>query len=193
MDNSATIIAILGAGSATRFGGGKLDADLRGQALGLAALRVAEQVGAGVIYVTGPQAPRFLAAVDHRAKLIVNERPEQGMGRSLALAAAQARMTGAQRLLVMLGDMPFVSGATLQRLCDAVGPGGAAACRYPDGTLGPPACFDGALFAELERLDGDHGARGVLGDPQRTIALAVDPDELRDVDRPEELAALNRD
>ena len=92
----------------------------------------------------------------------------------------------------MLGDMPFVSKESLQRLCDAVRPQGAAACRYPGGAPGPPACFDAALFPELAQLEGDRGGRGVLNDPDRTVQLWVDAAELRDIDSREELAALNR-
>ena len=192
MDNRSPLIAILGAGRATRFGGGKLDAVLRGQPLGLWALRTAQQLGAPILYVAGPQPPQFLAATDHLADVIVNGAPERGMGHSLALAAAHARSAGARQLLVMLGDMPFVSKESLQRLCDAVRPQGAAACRYPGGAPGPPACFDAALFPELAQLEGDRGGRGVLNDPDRTVQLWVDAAELRDIDSREELAALNR-
>ena len=193
MDKRATLIAILGAGRATRFGGGKLDAGLRGQPLGLWAFRTAQQLGGPIVYVTGPQPPRFLAATDHLADVIVNDAPERGMGHSLALAAAHARSAGAQQLLVMLGDMPFVSRASLERLCAAVPLQGAAACRYPDGASGPPACFDAALFSELEQLAGDRGGRSVLNNPDRAVQLRIDAAELRDVDSRDALAALNRE
>jgi CTP:molybdopterin cytidylyltransferase MocA len=49
-------------------------------------------------------------------------------------------------LLVMLADMPCVSPDLLRALLAA---GGTAASVYPDGRLGPPACFDADDFPAL--------------------------------------------
>jgi molybdenum cofactor cytidylyltransferase len=90
------------------------------------------------------------------------------------------------------GDMPLVSTDTLRRLCETTRADGAAACRYPDGRLGSPACFDAALFSKLEQIEGDRGAQSVLNDTDNTIGLPVDPSELYDVDSAEDLLDLNR-
>ncbi|MEQ1640374.1 MAG: nucleotidyltransferase family protein, partial [Novosphingobium sp.] len=67
--------------------------------------------------------------------------------------------------------------------------GGSSACQYGDDTFGPPACFGRELFARLEQLDGDKGARGLL---RGAVALNVPPSELFDVDTAEQLADLNQ-
>ena len=45
----------------------------------------------------------------------------------------------------------------------------------------PPAYFGRPHFAHLMGLEGDKGARGLVGDPQRLIAS---PGELTDFDTP---------
>ncbi len=175
-----------------RFGSRKLDADLHGQAIGFWPIRTAQRLGCPVVIVTGLQAPQFLAEATDPPKVIVNPDPARGMGGSIAIASAYARQQQARRLLIMLGDVPFVSPDTLRRLCEATPALGAAACRYPSGKLGPPACFDAELFPELERLEGDHGARRLLNDTDLTVGLPVDPEELRDIDTVEDLRELSR-
>ena len=53
-----------------------------------------------------------------------------------------------------------------------------------------PACFPADLFPALEALTGDGGAAQVLrGWPDVTL-IETPPDELRDVDRPGDLAEI---
>lgn len=147
---------------------------------------MAQCLGSPVVYITGRQRPAFL---DAAVTTISNFEPERGLGSSIALAARHAQTVSAERLLVMLGDMPFVSVPTLQRLIELTAANGATACRYDDQTLGPPACFGSALFAQLEELDGDKGARALLRD---AAALDVAPRELLDIDTAEQLAEFNQ-
>jgi CTP:molybdopterin cytidylyltransferase MocA len=173
-------IAILAAGGATRFGGGKLDADCAGKPLGRWALDAALAVPhARLAVVVGDPAPEFAEGCE----LLKNERAAEGLGTSAALAARWAE--DADALLIMLADMPLVSSETLRTLASA---GGAAAVRYPGGKPGVPACFPAALFPALERLAGDSGAAQVLRDLANVILVETSEEELRDVDRPEDLA-----
>jgi molybdenum cofactor cytidylyltransferase len=164
-----------------------LEAALHGRPLGLWPLEVAQRLGRPVVYITGSKVLSFLDPA--QAKVITNPDLSRGLGRSIALAASHARAAGAERLLVMLGDMPFVSAETLQRLIEQTPTTGASACRYGDGALGPPACFGSDLFEQLTQLDGDTGARHLL---RQATALVVDERELRDVDTAQQLAELNR-
>jgi CTP:molybdopterin cytidylyltransferase MocA len=129
--------------------------------------------------VVGNPVPNFARECD----VLVNARANEGLGTSAALAAQWA--AGSDALLILLADMPLVSTATLEKLVDACGP---AAVRYPGDKPGAPACFPADLFAALEALTGDSGAAHVLrGVPSLTL-VETSAEELRDVDRPEDLA-----
>jgi len=173
-------IALLAAGGATRFGGGKLDADCAGWPLGRWALDAALAVPHDrLAVVVGDPVPDF--ALGH--ELLTNERAAQGLGTSAALAARWA--AGSEALLILLADMPLVSAATLTRLAEANGP---AAVAYPGHEPGAPASFPAALFGKLEALTADSGAAHVLRDLATLTLIEAPAEELRDVDRPEDLA-----
>jgi CTP:molybdopterin cytidylyltransferase MocA len=172
-------IALLAAGGATRFGGGKLDADCAGKPLGRWALDAALLVPYDrLAVVVGDPAPEFARGCE----LLVNERAAEGLGTSAALAARWAR--GSDALLMMLADMPLVSVATLRKLAAATG---SAAVAYPGGKPGAPACFPAALFPALEALTGDSGAAQVLRGLANVTLIETSAEERRDVDQPEDL------
>lgn len=175
-------IALLAAGGATRFGGGKLDADCAGKPLGHWALEAALAVPhERLAVVVGDPAPGFAQGCE----LLINDRAAEGLGTSAALAARWA--AGSDALLIGLADMPLISTRTLRRLAEARLP---AAVAYAGGKPGAPACFPAALFPALEALSGDSGAAHVLRGLGGVTQVEVPPEELRDVDRPEDLAAV---
>jgi CTP:molybdopterin cytidylyltransferase MocA len=175
-------IALLAAGGATRFGGGKLDADCAGKPLGRWALEAARTVEhERLAVVVGDPVPEFARGCE----LLVNERAAEGLGTSAALAARWAQ--GCDALLILLADMPLVVPDTLRKIREANAP---AAVAYPGSRPGAPACFPADLFPALEALTGDGGAAQVLrGWPDVTL-IETPPDELRDVDRPGDLAEI---
>jgi CTP:molybdopterin cytidylyltransferase MocA len=173
-------VALLAAGGATRFGGGKLDAPCAGKPLGRWALEAALAVPhERLAVVVGDPAPEFAQGCER----LVNERAAEGLGTSAALAARWAESCDA--LLVLLADMPLVSARTLRTLAESGGP---AAVAYPGNKPGAPACFPALLFPALERLIGDSGAAQVLRRLPGVTVIEVPREELRDVDRPEDLA-----
>ncbi|WP_054530492.1 NTP transferase domain-containing protein [Erythrobacter sp. SG61-1L] len=184
-------IALLAAGSARRFGGGKLDAMLGGKRLGRYALDAALALGRGTpLIVVGPEAAAFAleARAEGLATPIVNPLAQEGLGTSVALAARHAADAGADRLLLLAADMPLVSPATLAALIEACG--NAPACvRHADGHPGIPACFPSASFAALAALGGDKGAGALLRTAEVAV-LEVSLRELRDVDTVAELEQL---
>jgi molybdenum cofactor cytidylyltransferase len=182
-------IALLAAGSATRFGGGKLDADLQGKPLGRHALDTALALKQSpVLIVVGEQVPTF-ARESSQAEIIHNPDAADGLGTSVALAARHAADGGSMALLLLAADMPLVSGATLRRLVDACAPGVPSAVVHPDGHPGIPACFPRDWFAALQGLAGDQGAGKLLRGSGQVRTIAVPAAELADVDRPDDLAA----
>lgn len=59
---------------------------------------------------------------------------------------------------------------------------------YPRNKPGAPALFPPELFPALQALTGDSGAAQVLRGLQNVTLIQIPAEELRDVDRPEDLA-----
>jgi molybdenum cofactor cytidylyltransferase len=183
-------IALLAAGKAERFGGGKLDADLRGKPLGQHALDAALALDQGpVLLVVGDPVPAFALAADC-VNLLPNASAAEGLGTSVALAAQRADEQGAMALLLLAADMPLVSETTLRRLVDVCAPGVPSAVRHPDGHPGIPACFPRDWFEALQTLTGDKGAGALLRGSHTVRTIAAPDDELADVDTSDDLAGL---
>ena len=186
---SGLAVALLAAGGARRFGGGKLDAELSGKPLGRWALETALSLAAERLAVVVAEPPPEFARAGG-CELLVNPSADEGLGTSAALAARWAAGTASDALLILLADMPLVTPETLRRLAEAGLSGKPAAVAYPGGHPGAPACFPSALFPALEALTGEAGAARVLRGRTDVALVEAAADELRDVDRPEELAEL---
>jgi len=179
-------IAVLAAGSARRFGGGKLDADCAGKPLGRWALEAARSLGPDALaVVVGDEALRFAEG----AELVRNPYAGKGLGTSVAAAARWAIERKADALLIMLADMPLVTGGMLRELAEGPLP---AAAIHPGGKPGAPACFPAGQLSAVQALQGDGGAGALLRDHDGVRLVACDAAELRDVDRPEDLAEVER-
>ncbi|KMY69299.1 hypothetical protein AAU61_04605 [Desulfocarbo indianensis] len=189
--------AVLAAGEGRRFGGGKQTALLGGHPLVCWPVQAALQAGLhGVLVVTGSHGPAVRRALpaDSRVEALINPQPEQGMGGSLALAARRARELDAVGLVMLLGDMPFVTARSIAQVAGAAeeAPAGAAAGEVA-GKRSHPVAFMRRHFDELAGLGGDKGARDVLARLRTGLALVgVEPQSRLDVDNLEDLAEANR-
>lgn len=182
------LAAVLAAGQARRFGGGKLDAACADRPLGCWALQAVERAGlARRVIIVPEQAPRF--AVRSGWSLIVNRVAGDGLGTSLACAAQAAISCGAGALLVLLADMPLVDADLLRRLLTAGAP---AAIKHAPGRPGVPALLPASAFAHLSELAGDRGAARLLRDIDGLSLLDAPADALLDVDDPAGLQAAAR-
>lgn len=184
----APLVAVLAAGLATRFGGGKLDAECAGKPLGSWVIETVKGAGLvpGVI-ITGPTAPAF-AAIATGWELIANPDPAAGLGSSLALAASHAHAAG-RDLLVVLADMPLIQPAHLCALIDA---NGVSATQHADGMLGVPAYFPLASLGPLLRAGGKRGAAHFLRQCQDLTIIEPARETLLDVDCREDLATVRQ-
>lgn len=171
------LVAVLAAGRASRFGGGKLDADLAGKPVGRWVLEAIRNAGlAPGVIVIGPDTPRFAEGDGWQS--VVNDRPEQGLGSSLALAAGQT--TGG--LLVLLADMPLVMPSHIAALAAAP-----SATLWPGGKPGVPAHFSATDLPLLRSLTGDRGAGPFLAAMPELRLVEAPSEMLIDIDRPEDL------
>lgn len=178
---------LLAAGRSRRFGqADKLEAQIDGLPLRLhAAGTIARLPLAHRIVVTGPEPAAWPGFT-----IVVNDHPDAGMARSVALGVVAARACGAEAVLIALADMPFVTEDHFRRLL-AAGTAPGSRIGSSDGrTLLPPALFGADWFDALAALDGDRGARALLDGADRIEAA---PESLIDIDRPSDIAAMTID
>jgi molybdenum cofactor cytidylyltransferase len=181
---------ILAAGRSSRMGRNKLLLDLEGKPILCHA--VDQALGAGlseVVVVSGHQASKVREALGDRAVKVVEAR-EHKLGMSASLKAG-IRSLGPKcdAALVMLGDMPQVSAPLIRSLIAAYNPleGRSIVVPTVDGKRGNPVLFDRRYFEEMLALEGDVGARHLIGthDDQVAEVAVDDPAVFTDVDTPE--------
>jgi molybdenum cofactor cytidylyltransferase len=184
---------ILAAGRSTRMGGpNKLVAQIGGKPLvRIAAEEALASRARPVIVVTGHDRERVEAALAGLAVEIVhNPNFADGLSTSLkaGLGAVPPDVDGA---VVCLGDMPQVRAALIDRLTAAFDPERGALIVVPtiDGSRGNPVVWSRRFFPELMALNGDVGARQVIGRYAEAVAEVpvTDRAALVDVDTPEAL------
>ncbi len=111
--------------------------------------------------VVGGGGAAVLSGVGFEGVEVVSN-PAYGEGCSSSIAAAVGRVDDACDVLVlMLGDQPGVTAATVSALLAGRGDAALAACRYSDGR-GHPMAFGRSVFGELASLHGDKGVWKLL-------------------------------
>lgn len=177
------------AGRAERFGGGKLLARIDGEALLDRTLHSLLDAGLDrVVVVTARGADLDAAGVlaDPRVTRVVNPDPSRGMFSSIQ--AGLAAVDG-DPLLVLPGDMPFVSPATIAGLVSACVARRSVIVPAHGGRRGHPVAFPGPLREDLLREPAGSSLKAALtATGIGWIELPVgDAGVLRDVDVPEDL------
>jgi molybdenum cofactor cytidylyltransferase len=181
---------ILAAGRSSRMGRNKLLLDLEGKPILCHAVDQALAAGLSeIVVVSGHQAAKVREALGDRAVKVVEAR-EHKLGMSASLKAGiRALGPKTEAALVMLGDMPQVSAPLLRRLMAAYNPleGRSIVVPTVDGKRGNPVLFDRRYFAEMLALEGDVGARHLIGahDDQVAELSVEDAAVFTDVDTPE--------
>jgi CTP:molybdopterin cytidylyltransferase MocA len=186
---------VLAAGEGRRFGGGKQLAPLEGRPLLEHALTAAAQAELDPrLVVLGANAERILATVDlHGHEVVLCPDWREGLAASLRAGVSAARTTGAEAILITLGDQPRVGAEAIARVLAARGgPEGvsdAVRASY-DGVPGHPALLERSLFDALLALRGDEGARGVFKSANTHLVPCDDVAVPTDVDVIGDLATL---
>jgi molybdenum cofactor cytidylyltransferase len=187
---------VLGAGRSSRMGGpNKLLAEIGGRPLIRIAVDEALKSRARpVVVVTGHQRERVESALSSLpVKFVHNPNFAEGLGTSLktGIAALGAEVDGA---IVCLGDMPQVDAPMIDRLIGALDPDKGALVAVPtiDGKRGNPVAWSRRFFADLMTVEGDIGARYLIGRyPEAVVEVPLaGTAALTDVDTPEALEAV---
>ncbi len=146
-----------------------------------------------VIVVTGHERGKLAAALAHLpVRLVHNPHYEEGLASSLrtGLAALGGEIDG---VLVCLADMPRITAPLIDRLIAAFDPAEGRAIVVPtcDGKRGNPVLFGRAFFDAMREIEGDVGARHLLGAfADRLVEVETgDPAVLLDLDTPETFRA----
>lgn len=188
---------VLAAGRSTRFGAdNKLIADLNGKPIIRHVVEALCAAQIAVVVVTGHQADAIMAVLDGLPlRFAHNPDFADGMASSLAkgIAALAPDCDGA---LIALGDMPAIDQPLINALTAAFAPQNGRSIITPvfSGKRGHPVLWARRYFADLSKIEGDTGARHLLGLHQdETLEVEWLSDSvLADVDTPDALLAFTQ-
>ena len=142
-----TTAVILAAGTGSRFGGQKLLAEINGKPMLRHALDAVAHLP--TVVVGAPE----LGAHAGAARFVENPNPDRGMSHSLRLANAAIEETDG--LLVLLGDMPYMTRAIVDAVMAAAADSDVCYPKFA-GIGGHPVYFSPAARAKIPQLaDGD--------------------------------------
>jgi len=184
---------ILAAGRSSRMGSAnKMAVEIDGKPMLRHAIEAAVASGAAeTVLVTGyePDAVARIAA-GSPARLVHNPDYADGMSTSLA-AGIRALGEDVDAALVMLGDMPRISAAMVDRMIETANsaPADAIVMAAHDGRRGNPVLWPRRHFGELTRITGDVGARHLIAEHGASVvAVELGAAAGFDVDTPQVLA-----
>jgi molybdenum cofactor cytidylyltransferase len=187
---------VLAAGRSTRMGAiNKLIAEIGGKPLvRIAAEQALASSAKPVIVVTGHEREKVEAALAGLpVRFVHNPDYAEGLGTSLkaGIAAVPAEADGA---IVCLGDMPQVDAGLIDKLLAAFDPERGALVVVPtfDGKRGNPVVWSRRFFHDLMAIQGDIGARYLIGSYAEAVVEVPVAGEaaLIDVDTPESFSAV---
>ena len=149
-----------------------------------------------IIVVLGHEDAKVRALLSGRDVVFVAN-PDYAHGLSTSLRAGMRALSdGVDGAVVLLGDMPKVGGAEIEKLIAAFNPVEGRAIAVPTylGKRGNPVLFSSAFFETMAHASGDTGAKHLIGENEdQVIEVAMDSDAvLADVDDPAALASLQK-
>jgi molybdenum cofactor cytidylyltransferase len=187
---------VLAAGRSSRMGEvNKLTAEIGGKPLvRIAAEQALASRAKPVIVVTGHERDKVEAALAGLpVTLVHNSKFADGLGGSLKTGIG-AVPKDADAALVLLGDMPRIDAALIDRLVAAYDPEKGALVVVPsvDGRRGNPVLWSRRFFPDLMAVEGDIGARNLIARYSEAVTEVAVAGQAAatDVDTPESFAAV---
>lgn len=183
---------LLAAGSSLRMGdANKLIATVDGTPLVRIAAEAALGSGVTELTVVTGHAPGAVESALEGLDFTRVHNPDFADGLSTSLRAGLASLPAdVDGVVVLLGDMPGVTAATVDRLIDAFHADGIVVPTF-DGQRGNPVIWSRKFFPDLMAVVGDSGGRRII-ETNRDAVTEVEfgPAVTLDVDTPEALAAV---
>ena len=188
------VAVVTAAGSAERFGGKKLLTPIDGEPLLDHTIRALLEGGvAEVIVVVGRDGRAEIerdvnSMLDPRVRPVENPDPSRGMFSSIQEGVAQAQ---GDTILVMPGDMPFISPETVRAVIAAYERKAAIVSPRYRGKRGHPVALPSSLRDEIRAAEPRATLHDVIHthEDMRTDVDVDDPGVVRDVDRQEDLGS----
>jgi molybdenum cofactor cytidylyltransferase len=194
-DQPRIVVLVLAAGQSRRMGEtNKLVVPVDGKPMLRHTVEAALASSASdTLVVTGHDRAAVEAILEGTAVRTVHN-PDYALGLSTSLKAGiQALPPGTDAAVVCLGDMPEIDADLIDRLIEAFDPGQGRAIVVPThrGKRGNPVLWGSAFFPAMADLEGDVGARHLIGQHQEAVVeVPIETDAtLLDIDTPEALDA----
>jgi molybdenum cofactor cytidylyltransferase len=185
---------VLAAGLSSRMGSNKLLAEVSGQPLIRRTVEAALRSSVSSIsVVTGNQSAAIRSALTGlTVQFIDNPNFSRGLSESLKQGLSEVPNDG-DGAVILLGDMPDVTTALIDRLIAAFDPeeGRAVCVATRHGKRGNPVLWARRFFPEMMAIEGDIGAKHLMAANGELVCEveAEDDGPLIDIDTPEALAA----
>lgn len=154
------------------------------------------------IYVVVPNNDRQRRKMieNHSVQLVINDRPDLGMGSSLAKGIRSIHVEDYDAVMILLGDQPEIKTQDInlvhQQFLKRFHIEGAISqviikTAYRDQRKGHPILFSKHYFTELASLTGDFGGRDIIEKNQQYVRLVHSPNNYpNDIDTPEDYQRL---
>lgn len=189
-------VVLLAAGSGSRFGGGKLHAVVGGEPLYKRMLdRLSALSYCVTVVVTGDEIIEAEAA--KRGFFVVqNKEPEKGIARSirLGLSCLEENAPHVEGAMFAVCDQPNIRVGSMQKiLCEGSLYRNRIICAGRGNRRGNPVYWSRCYFDALQTLQDDVGGRSLFGlYPDHIHMVEVEPEELLDIDRKEDLKEYDK-
>jgi molybdenum cofactor cytidylyltransferase len=186
---------VLAAGASTRLGQPKQLLQVNGESLLHRTIRLAEEAGCAPIFVVlGFEAERMHPeTADLNVRVVLNPEWQSGMGSSLrsGMEALMRESQLPQKVVLLLSDQPMLSNKILLSLVKKSAETNSliVASSYT-GRLGVPAAFRKELYPDLQKVEGDKGAREVIQLYRDQTASIDFPEGAVDIDTVQDLELL---
>jgi len=127
-----------------------------------------------------------------RFVIALNKKPKHGLGHSIAVGVQVALQFKPDAIAVCMGDMPFIEPWLIEALAARLGDADIIHAGAQS-RVHPPTAFGAACFDQLSKLDGDDGAKKIIGQGGfRVLGLNAPSPLLLDVDTREGLGFARR-
>lgn len=146
------------------------------------------------IVIAGAHIELIRNELDSFPAIIVENRSwQEGVATSIRLAVETLEQSNmaTRAVLFMTSDQPHVSTVLINTIIDKFDnqDNRIVACEY-EKTVGIPALFGHSYFPELNSLEGDHGAKGIIMNHHNCLLTVPFPEGGLDIDTAEDVEKL---
>jgi len=189
-------LILLAAGGSSRMGRPKQLLAYQGRTLLRRAAETAvASACAPIIVVVGARDEHISRELQGLPGVNIEPNPDWNRGMGTSIRAGLRRVLRespeVSGIVIMLCDQPHVGAIHIRQLVELHRETARSviASEYA-GTLGPPAFFSRARFADLQRIDDASGAKGIITAAESDRAVLSIPDAGIDIDTPEDFRRL---